>query len=283
MQTLKNSFPIDFTDLKGIIARNPAYSAYMAGWENYDTFKGEEIFKKPLKYKYDEINPEVEGLSDDNVNNLFKAIAPTFGLSPIRTQAFFEKIFTSETTNPLISLLYAVGNGMFVKDSEYRDSFNDAVDNLVKNTSRKLIRTTNKNIATYTEEDKTADVVRDMNSETLKNEQALFKEVEDLYKDGERLNNEELNSIVLKYFDGPKAKKYKSKVVAKIKRRDLDRGLLDIAYEDDPELQAYYIYEKYGKTFDEEETIELNELLRSTGKKLSRETKYYYNKNYKLK
>ena len=46
---------------------------------------------------------------------------------------------------------------------------------------------------------------------------------------------------------------------------------------------AYYIYKRYGKTFEEEENVELNRLLRSTNKTISREAKYYYNKNYRLK
>jgi hypothetical protein len=283
LQSVKTSLPIDVTDIFGIASRNPAYSAYMAGWHNYDTFKGEEIWKKPLRYHYDDINPEVEGLSDDNVNNFFKALAPYFDLSPIRTQAFFEKLITSEQTNPVVSLMYAMGNGLFVWDSEYKDTFKGAMENLLKNTSRKLIRSTNKKIAEYTEEDEAAEVTKNKKSETLAKEEALFKEVEDLYKEGKRLTDKELSDIILKYFDAPKAKKYKSKVIARIKRRDISRDLLDIAYEEDPELQAYYIYKRYGKTFEEEENVELNNLLRSTNKTISKEAKYYYNKNYRLK
>ena len=86
---------------------------------NEDTFTGDKVFYEPKDKK---IKPYAEGLYDDRVNDIYKVVAPALDMSPKRAQAAVEKIVTSESTNPSISIFYALTNGLFNTKSQQSDN-----------------------------------------------------------------------------------------------------------------------------------------------------------------
>jgi hypothetical protein len=281
--TIKSSVPFDPT---GIAGRNPLIAAGIAYGLNYDTFKGEEIFKKPRGWEDREISPEKEGINDDNVNSLFKYIAPALGMSPIRTQAMVEKIITSESTNPTISLLYGVANGLFGEGTTLSESFSMASDEFLKNVSKKLIRTTNKNILKYAELDAERQQEISINDEEYESVGKMYKDIGDAYDSGKTLTGRDLQDMIIERFD-PVTKDefvgYFNRFNNHIKNRGTDTRLLDIVFERRPQLQAFYLYKRYGSALDKEELNELNTIMQQTKSRISDETLIYYNKEYKNK
>jgi hypothetical protein len=277
--TIKSSVPFDPT---GIAGRNPLIAAGIAYGLNYDTFKGEEIFKKPRGWEDREISPEKEGINDDNVNSLFKYIAPALGMSPIRTQAMVEKLITSENTNPTISLLYAVANGLTFQEG-LKESWDTATNEFLKNVSRKLIRTTNKKLLDYVEQDKIRDMEIEENSKEYVNTTDMYDEIKDIYDKGGSLTNGELLDMVIERFGKEEAEAYFNKYNNYIRNRSLDKRLLNIVFERKPRLQALYLYERYGNSLEQEELNELNTIMSQTNSKISKEALYFYNENYSNK
>jgi hypothetical protein len=201
-------------------------------------------------------------------------------MSPIRTQAMVEKIITSESTNPTISILYAAANGLF-GEGTMKEDFSKAMDEFMKNTEKKLVRTTNSKLLQYAEQDKIRDEEIEENTEEYKNTTEVYDIIDDAYDSGKTLSNGELRDLILEKFDAVEAENYFNKYNNYIRNRNLDKRLLNIVFERKPKLQALYIYERYGSSFDAEEIKEINNIMRVTNKKISDQTLYYYNKKYK--
>lgn len=273
---IKSSLPFDPT---GIVGRNPLVSGAVA-YMGFDLFKWEETFKKPRGWEDRVIKSEVEGINDDNVNSLFKSIAPMLHMSPARTQAMVEKLITSESTNPTISILYAVANGLFGEGSDLKESFSLATDELIKNTSKKLVRTTNKKLLEYAEQDKIAEREIEENSREYVNTTEMYDEIKDIYDSGKTLTNGELYNMVLEKFGPEEAETYFNKYNNYIRNRSIDKRLLNIVFERKPRLQALYLYERYGNSIEKEEIDELNTIMAQTRSRISQEAMMFYNKNY---
>ncbi len=64
---------------------------------------------------------------------------------------------------------------------------------------------------------------------------------------------------------------------------DSDRSILDIVYEETPEVQALLIFNKFGDSFDEEEREEIIKVFKASGRTFSKKALSIYNKNYKKK
>lgn len=288
--TMKSSLPFDLSSL----GSNPVVGAVSAYFFNYDLFKGEEIFKAPRGWEDRVIKESVKGINDDNVNNLFKDISKTFAdsgyeISPINLQAAFEKIITSESTNPTISILYAVANGIFsgakgdMSLEELKETFSLATDELLKNTSRKLVRTTNKKLLEYAEQDKIAEMEIEENSDEYVNTTKMYDDIRDIYESGKTLTNGQLIDMIMETFEPAtksELRSYFNKYNNYIRNRSLDKRLLNIVFENKPKLQALYLYERYGTSLDKEEIDELNTIMKQTGSKIPEVTLIYYNKNY---
>ena len=76
-------------------------------------------------------------------------------------------------------------------------------------------------------------------------------------------------------------KSYFNKYSNYINRMDVDKRVLNIVYETNPELQALYMYDKYGKFLESEERNELEHLFRMARRKIDRSAIIIYNKKYK--
>jgi hypothetical protein len=281
--TVKSSVPFY---PENVLGKNPLVAAGIAYGLNYDTFRGEKIFKQQRGWENRVISPEYEGINDDNVNSLFKTIAPIFGMSPIRTQAMVEKIITSESTNPTLSILYAVANGMFDDKTDMGEAFSIATDEFIKNTSRKLVRSTNKNLLDKKEQDRIAEMLIEENDEEYYNTTKTYDDIKDIYDSGKELNVGELLDMIDERFK-PVTKSeldsYYNKYNNYINNMSLDRRLLNIVFENKPKLQALYMYERYGASLDDEELDELNTIMKQTNSRISKTALIYYNENFKNK
>ncbi len=264
-----------------ILNRNPLLSGVLSYAYNYDHFYGSPIFNAPRNYKVD---PTSEGVYDDRVNQIYKDLAPYFDMSPKRTKAMIEKIITSETTNPMVGLIYS-GYDVFAKDDvTVGEEIDKAMDNLKKNVTKKTTRFTNKNILRYKDRD-TAER-EEINIETKKYlaEQKVYNELRRVYvEEKSTLTAGEFRDLITENFDRYDWKKYAKKYQGYIRNINADRSILDIVFEDVPEVQAYLLYKKFGDSFEDEEKEMITKVMKSAKRKLSKKAIYIYRQKYAKK
>ena len=64
---------------------------------------------------------------------------------------------------------------------------------------------------------------------------------------------------------------------------NVDKTILDIVFEDTPEVQAYLIYSKFGDSFEEDELNMMRETMRAARRKFSKKALYIYKTKYAKK
>jgi hypothetical protein len=273
-EAVSKSSPLSLSELG---SKNPFISGIIAYAYNIDTFTGEEIVRLPKDKK---INITAEGMFDDKVEGLYKTLAPQFGMSPARTKAFVEKIITTESTNPTINLFYAVGNGIFDPNTTFGNELSLLKDEIVKQGSKKLIRYTNKNIIKYNLEDELEKKEMDIETEIYLKEQSVYNKIKKQAESGNEISRDELRDIVTDTFDRRDREKYIKKYMTYSKNMDIDKSLLDLIYEDNPEVTAMKLFERYGSDLDDNDKKELKEAMRASGRKLSTKAIQIYRKEY---
>lgn len=274
-RSLGQSMPISVSDLK---SRNPLVSAMLTYNYNEDTFTGEKIFRGP---RNKEILPMAEGLHDDSVENIYKAASKYTGMSPIRLQAAVEKITTNERTNPMMGLMYGAYDGIFTEDTEIGEEVVKTGKSMLESSGKKLRRFTNKKLKEYKEMDEVKDVEAIMETEIYLKEQKIYNEIKKKRKNGEKITSGYIRETVKSNFERRDWKKYAKKLVAYSKNANMDISLLNLIYEDTPEVQAYMLFKRYGDAFESEEKDELREIYRASRRKLSKKALMIYNNKYK--
>ena len=272
--TIEKSVPMMPSEIAG---RNPLVSGALAYFVNYDTFTGEKIFREPRDGK---IAPEAEGMFDDKVENFYKIFAPKLGMSPVRSKAFIEKIVTSENINPTIALFNATLNGIFDKDTSLGEEFKGAMGRVAEASGKKLIRKTNKDIIMYNEMDKAESEEMLLRTEKYNKEQETYQDIRKIYDKGEKMTNGELITLIKDRFDQRDVKNYVEKYYTYIQNMDADKSVLDILYEQNAEIQALKIYNKYGRTLDGEDRQEIMESVRTSRKRISPKAMMIYREKY---
>lgn len=270
-----NPLPITVQELAG---KNPVASGLVSYWSNKDTFTGEKIFREPNNKK---ILPEAEGIFDDKVDQVYKDLAPGFGLSPARTKVMVEKVITSENTNPTIPLIYSAYDGIFNKKDGLGSEVSEAMSNVGKAFGKKLVRHTDKNIIRYKKQDEMEYKESVTETDIWKKEQKVYNEIKNAYKDGGSLTQEEFVNVIKKNFDPIDQVKYAKKYNAYINNMSVDKSVLDIIFEDVPEVQAMKLNQRYGANLEESEIKELEEAMRSSRRKVNKKAIYIYNEKYK--
>lgn len=270
-----NPLPITVQELAG---KNPVASGLVSYWSNKDTFTGEKIFREPNNKK---ILPEAEGIFDDKVDQVYKDLAPGFGLSPARTKVMVEKVITSENTNPTIPLIYSAYDGIFNKKDGLGSEVSEAMSNVGKAFGKKLVRHTDKNIIRYKKQDEMEYKESVTETDIWKKEQKVYNEIKNTYKDGGSLTQEEFVNVIKKNFDPIDQVKYAKKYNAYINNMNVDKSVLDIIFEDVPEVQAMKLNQRYGANLEESEIKELEEAMRSSRRKVNKKAIYIYNEKYK--
>lgn len=279
-KSLRNLSPVDPRP-DAILQRNPGLSAYLTYIYNYDTFYDQEVFKGPRNKK---IKPSAEGLYDSRVDQIYKDLGEATGLSPKRTKAAIEKIITSETTNPIIGLIYS-GYDVFAKeDVDVSKEINQTFNRITQSISKKTKRFTNKNLIRYKEEAKLEEEEIRMETDVYSKEQKVYSEIRKKYKDEKgTFTNEEFINLIKENFEPRDYKKYAKKYLGYIRNMNSDPVILDIVYEETPEVQALLIFNKFGDSFDEEEREEIIKVFKASGRKFSKKALFIYNQKYKKK
>ena len=274
MQSARSTVPFTggIVDLAG---SNPAISAFVAYYANYDLFRGKEIVRKDANRP---IKAYAEGMEDDDVSVLYKAFA-TLGssvgvdVSPKRMQAAIEKVITNPTTNPLVGLLY--GGGEALKQLKDGDADIDFILKPLKGffdgISRRAYRQTNPNVKKYNEKDVVLDLIEKNNTESyLKNKRANDKmnDLIDQYGVGDlpKTLPSEFKDYIKENFDPNDQKRMIEKYARRLKSSVIDGIFFDIAYERDPKNQALYLQYLYGPTMEIEEYIELQRFIKTKSK-----------------
>jgi hypothetical protein len=275
-KTLKASTPVWPTEIPG---RNPMIAAIVA-YYGYDLFTEEQVFRAPKNKK---ILPIAEGLEDDRVEAIYKSLAPSLGLSPARSKAFVEKIITNESTNPTINIIYAAANGIFDRSTPFGQNFTIMSDELLKHAEKQSVRYTNKDIVRYSLQDEFEKKEMKRETEIYLKEQKVYNQIKKIYDEGGSLTVGELENIVEKNFDKARQLTELKKYYAYTRNMNIDKSMLDIVYEENPEVQSMRIFERYGNIIDKEEVKELGQIIGNTGKRISPKTWYYYEKEFKGK
>lgn len=270
-----NPLPITVQELAG---KNPVASGLVSYWANKDTFTGEKIFREPSNKK---ILPEAEGIFDDKVDQVYKDLAPGLGLSPARSKVMVEKVITSENTNPTIPLIYSAYDGIFNKKDGLGNEVSEAMSNVGKAFGKKLVRYTDKNIIRYKKQDEMEYKESVTETDIWKKEQKVYNEIKNAYKDGGSLTEEEFVGVIKKNFDPIDQVKYAKKYNAYIHNMNVDKSVLDIIFEDVPEVQAMKLNQRYGANLEEDEIKELEEVMRASRRKVNKKAIYIYNEKYK--
>ena len=274
-QALEAAVPFWPSELK---SRNPLISGLLTYAYNEDTFTGEKVFREPKNKK---ILPTAEGMFDDKVEGIYKALAPSLGLSPARSKAFVEKFITNESTNPTVNIIYAAANGIFDKGTTFGDEFKSMTEELLKHSERKFIRTTNQDIIRFNLQDEFEKKEMVKETELYLNEQKMYNKIKKIYDDGGSLDKEELKELVKNNFDKVNQKRALMKYYSYIKNMKIDRSLLDIVYEDVPEVQAMRLYERYGSVIENSEVDELRQIIKNSGQRLDPKALGIYKREYK--
>ena len=275
-KSLKAAAPIIPTP-KEMLQRNPAVSAFITYTFNEDLFYGKKIFNAPIGKK---IDPTAEGIYDPKVNQIYKDIATAIGMSPIRSKAAMEKIITSETTNPMIGLFYSGYDALLKENTSMAEDLSNTFDKLIDNSSKKLLRSTNKNLIKYKEEAESELEETVIETEIYKKEQKVYNEIKSSYEKGDTLTRDDIKSLIEDKFDRKDWKKYVDKYSNYLYNKDIDRSLLDLLYEDTPEVQALMMFNRYGDRLKEDGIDELKKAYRGTQRKPSRKAIMIYKEKY---
>jgi len=275
----------------GIVKRNPLAAAWLTYTYNEDTFTGEKVFYEPRDKK---IKPYAEGLYDERVNDIYKIVAPALDMSPKRAQAAVEKLITSESTNPSISIFYALTNGLFDTEAdafkENADTFNNGMGHFLDVVSKKMVRHTNPNLLRYKDKDKTDELEERIDTDKYLQDIKIKKEIDknintkillegksrtDKYKTEYKKVDDLLDRYKLTTNE---KKKYQSYAKTKdLKGKEVFKELRDIIYEKSPEMIAARLYKRYGNNLDEDERKELSKAF-----KISKVNDIIYKKGYQL-
>lgn len=287
MQSARATIPFTggIVDLAG---SNPAVSAFIAYYANYDLFRDQEIVRKNSDRP---IKAYAEGMEDDDVSVLYKSFA-TLGasvgvdISPKRMQAAIEKVITSPTTNPLIGLLYGGGEALKqLKDGNADiDFILEPLKGFFDGISRRAYRQTNPNVKKFNEKDAVLELIKENNTESYLRDKRANEKMNEMIKEYGIGNlpkslPSDFKQYIKENFDPVDHKRIIEKYTRRLKSSVIDGIFFDIAYERDPKNQALYMQYLYGPTMEREEIIELQKFIKTiTGRKISKKAFAEYKK-----
>jgi hypothetical protein len=274
-QAVIKSAPIPITVME-LFSKNPTVSAITSYIFNTDTFTGKEIFREPKGKK---ILPEAQ--VDNKTNQVYKDLGSITGLSPAKSKVAVEKIITAETTNPAIPLMYSAYDGLFHKKDGFGNEVSDAMSSVLDAFGKKVVRYTNKDIIKYKKQDELEYKEAVIETKIWQKEQKVYDEIKEVYGSGKKLSPDQFKNIIESNFEPMDRDRYRKKYKAYIRNMGADRELLDILFENIPEVQAMKLNERYGDSFDEEERKEIIEIQKNSERFLDKKAIQIYNDKYK--
>ena len=154
------------------------------------------------------------------------------------------------------------------------------ISRLGESAGKKVTRTTNKNLISFNKlaEEKTQKMI--IETDIWKSEQKVYKEIRKKVEAGEYFNQDEFNQMLLENFEPRDFKKYYKKYTTYLKNVNLDRKILDVIYEDTPEVQALMLYNRFGTSLEADELALLNQVGKAAGRKVSKKAYAIYFSEY---
>lgn len=287
IQSLENIAPI-IPSVGNVINRNPVASGLISYATNYDFFYDQPIFRSPSGK---DIAPYAQGLYDDKVEEIYKKLGLlTEGwgwaeLSPIKTQKLMEKIFTSESTNPNIGLIYSGFDLIAKDDTTFAKEISNTWEGFTGSVSKKLYRKTNPNLLTYQKEAASKQEMQKIDTDEYNSESKIYEAIRKRYTEEKgSFTQQEFISLIKENFKDPIDWKQKSdKFMKVIANRDISRDWVGLMYETDPQKQAYKLFTKFGDQLDSEEFSDLKIIEARLGRKISEKSLAIYVRDYKKK
>ena len=242
-----NVLPIDVTSPSATVVRNPMIKAILTYQTGYDFFREE-----PLSMKLESKPAPYEGMDMKSVENFYKELGPSAGLSPVRSKAFVESLITTPATNPFIGFLYGGAEAMS-SDKEAKEIGGNLVKNLKKSTLKRLVSYTsdfNRNLDT---QNKLNDEIEEIKlNDAIQN--SKIKEVSDEFISNKISESKFVSGLKdLNEFDRRRAF---NKAKDRKKLKNIDANIIDIKYEKDAEIKALMIKSYYGNILDGSEDSE---------------------------
>ena len=134
---------------------------------------------------------------------------------------------------------------------------------------KKLIRYTNENVLKYKKEDELEKEKIYITTDKYLKDSKIKADIKDRYNNGKTMTIGELEKIVKENYDPIDQNKYLKKYYTYTQTMNSDPVLLDLLYEDDPNIQALIINDTYGASLEKQELDELIGVMQNSGRKVS--------------
>lgn len=237
----KNILPIELSPTSAV-SGIPIVSASFA-MEGIDAYTG-----NPLSWDRGEIPEQLEGITDDRVEPLFREIGLATNQAPIRLQKATESFITTPSTNPYIAGAYALGN-LTTSNKTIETTYSNVKEDIKRALTGRMRKHTNP----YNEFSKIKESVSGEILEAYKKHMTLEKKVREnvrKYK-SEDISEEKLYSNLKELAgDSPdEIKRIISWGKSEAKKRKVLPLINSLKYERNKEARAFIIAEKYGDIF----------------------------------
>jgi len=242
-----------------IITASPTARAILTWETGYDFFREQPL----VQQSYRNISLNTEGLSNRRIEEFYKEMGKRYDISPARTKAAVESFITSPQTNPLAGVLYTGAATVYEDDKILSEFHKDLTENIMKSPLRRM-KTTSSEFVRGAEGRKIEK--KALEKEYEKAERHRVKENDLIYslqreeidfdefmKESAKLNPEDPKKLADKYTD-------------LMKRRNIDRNIVDLKYAQSTRIRAVLTYKRYGNLLDgSPESIEVIRAMRNLG------------------
>jgi hypothetical protein len=265
-----NVMPLDVTSPAGLFTRTPIVKGTLSYVTGFDFFREE-----PLSSDIGKVPKPVEGINMNSVEDFYKKLGESHGLSPVRSKAFVESLITSPNTNPFVGILYG-GADAISSDKNAKAIGKKLLDDIGKSTVKRVVSYSsdfNRKLQTRKELQEKIDKVKIENYK-------MKAEFNDLAKQfiNKEFSKEELKSK-LNELEPDDKKRMWNKIKDKMKLKDIDGAILDIKYEQTADVKALMIMHYYGNIYDKsKDSKEIYRQMKKAGGILTPAVKFEYNK-----
>ena len=239
IETVENNIlPMPLSPFKAA-KRVPLFGATTA-MMGIDSYTG-----NPLDWARGDIPEQLEGITSDKVEPLFKVLGESTGESPVRLQKALESFITTPSTNPYIGIGYAIGN-LTAVNRPITDIADDFGKDIFKSATKRLLKS-------GSEYNKIAKLLEKVSPETIveyKRHLLLEKEIKDKVGPIRDAKGDVLNPVLNKLIkDYPKDLfRIKALATSQIKKVEMSNYTTTLKYTRNKAVRAIIIAERFGSS-----------------------------------
>jgi hypothetical protein len=236
-----NISPVDF-GFGGFetFAKNPTLKSFISHSAGYDFFREQDI--SPDKGK---VPVAAEGYGSKNVEDFYKIMGESLGLSPARLKASVESYITTPSTSPWIGVTYDTAD-FIVSDKDLKDRFLDFGGKTLKSFTGRVVKETSEYNRRIGNKEKIKDAVEEIEINRLKTKLNFNTLVADL-KEGKITKkeiNDEINELAK---DKPfEAKRVAKRVKDQLINKDTPSFVFEVKYANTAKEKAVLLSDKFG-------------------------------------